>query len=1848
MSKNVKTITKILITILIIIGILLVLHNTDNAENKTYTFNCYGHTINITCADNHFYALAHDLLQNDLSSIDANGKWNVGTTVSAGNVNGSEHDGTYLMGGGSSATTKLIPNGYCGQEENGGSGVTGKIAYILDIDPNNIGLKYLNNKGEAKEKLVTRSEIADTETDKINSWDELNKFAYVLAEVYNHTDDKDYVWGENGKTRYLRGGIGKLRNYAANIENDLNNVLGFKPSLPIANVEDEQLNLSGTNTYHVRIYFVDLGGGQPRFIFKAEEATGKPIEFNIYKRKRASNGSASSTPVNEVTITVTPGDGVSSITTPTTMMSEDKDEKNGYFGKVKLIPDDNEGTCKVTIKEQQPSSHYKMPDTELTITYSNGKITNITPNIGNSDDNSKYIKLNYGIEAEPERVTSISLINDPRVTDLTIHKTNKKKTSDLEGAEFKVYFNNVESLKIGGTVQKISDLPNNEEGKKIGNITLKKVKKDDGSGYDSDRVTVSGLKTDSTGKIKLEEIKAINSKKYIIVKAQEMKAPEGYDLISGELWMLLKYNGTSWELVERTKENNELVGLTGDGQITNSLDTQYFEINSGARDAIIKDDRKIDTLNLLKIDKLDNTKKLQGATFTVTLENVKSVGEYSSGGTKSGKIIITGIKTDENGQLIINDLIVEDITKDVIITIQETGTPLAGEGYYYKAEALVKLKLTAASNYGTIIEEQDASNSSTATVSNNSINVTIANQPYITLSGMVWQDGQTGDKIVSDANGIKDDKERALGGVAVRLYKIVGNDDSIVKAGETNENNDDKNAYKNADGEGIVIYTQEDGTYEFKDVPKTNEGYRIIFGYDGINYQETNSFNFSSEKREDYGEDSKIETTPKEEYEYYKEIESTTRTTFNNTFKTIGENKAIKAGTNDATTIGYNYDVTSIEEKGYIANIGMDGTNLAVSAESQKGIHEKDFQMRARTPVYINTTANINCGLVKKVFDLALTTNVEKAEVTINGASTTYTDFSEPIIINEQPTSKSGIDDLYLYASDYNYRKSDYKTDNIENNVNPDNVEGSEIAGDELEVYVTYKVSLMNQTYKKANVDKFVYYYDGRYALIEDQSDLKGYKINSNSNNMIEFEKTDKNTYMEDQIDLTLKFKVNKYDLNGDGTIEIDLGEYGNAGEIIEYTTQEGGLIDKDSAPSNSKIIHTTQEGVVKVKNAKIEANDEDDSDQAKGLNIQIKEDKIRKISGTVFEDRKTGNKGQMDDGELGINEVVVQLIEIKKLYGQYYEYIWQEVSTDSNGYYEFTNFIPSGSNINSNEVQNYNYIVRFIYGDGAAYDLTPNRVKYNGQDYKSTKDINYKEVWYNNVMHNSTKEGVTKYDAKSSVARDNEARRLEVMAHSSTIDGKVGTALEIFTKNVQYSELTNIQKQNIAEYYNEIVKPQYDSVKDAVETEKPEEFLVAKRIKEIFGDPLPDVTAESMDEDIYNNIKRYVSYRTWMAAETSRINIQVDAADKTAIGSTELGSSAGSLEFDNINFGLVLRPETELILEKHITGLKVTPSGTGVQPIVDAKADINQILGDGDIVTSGVTTGLATIESDRGNRGFWKVETDIEEIIQGAQLEVEYTYVIKNKGEEDYLSIFLVNEYEKGKPTDYINLLKNKATEVKGNTKGNTYSYGNYLGQYYYLGEKDEELDKLVTTRVETLEQALNNEDLRYDSEVAGKHFASIGNAPKNVFDANGTLGIKDVEVLESKANDTSSFLEIKENDISKTLKLTTVLSSTGNGQLGTNLPSYIAEITSYSNAAGRRDMAIVPANLSYVHSDDSEITMNTHNEADEFWGESIIISKPTGEDKVTPMQIAIITISSLTVIGVGIILIKKIVLNK
>ena len=1284
------------------------------------------------------------------------------------------------------------------------------------------------------------------------------------------------------------------------------------------------------------------------------------------------------------------------------------------------------------------------------------------------------------------------------------------------------------------------------------------------------------LKTDANGKITFSKIQPKTTDDFsvtivesgtiskileTILKGLGMNASSisksGYKLLSGPITINFTYDTANmvWKPTLKS-ENKEKVN------ITESKENKGV-FNVGIE---VENKSKIDKLTIFKSDSQENNTRLAGATFNIKLENIEDRSEEN-------------ITTGNDGTLELKDLVIKDISKEVVIKITETSAPVG----YKKLEGAITLRLKRKGDgyeYARTEKESTISDkefvAGNIQVKNHEIGLDIKNIPIINLGGIVWNDGQTGVKenIKVEPNGVFDEGE-GFSGVELELYKY----DSKTKQSELIEKDVYGNSLQYETGAGDAVkYKKYDGTeaeynlaegeYVFPNLEKGE--YYVKFLYDGINYKTVDN------------KSNKI-------YELTKPRESKAteedRRTFDAKFKTItkGENEIknatdpifatdgqAKSADGKITTpllyLSYDYEENGERKVGSKLSTYINGKNPATG--------NFDFQMKAKSENYLESNdsnwkgvwnadgtvkkdhyaLDINCGLVQKYFDLSVGTDVKSARVTINGKEATYDykqimdgglkDLDLDKVTQNNSSEKDGVEyTLYLYYSDYNFRIEDYKTDMTQGIKDTTSDNDHSVVGNtenknkeqELEVYVTYSIILKNQSKQPGTVEKFEYYYDDKYIspTIEEMDDYD-YAIDE-ANKKITFTHKGNSTLNEDneyRKEIEVTFKVNK-DSNG----YVLKGDFSNAGEIIEYSTPNGGFIDDDSAPGNAVI--TTDNGQKKI------THYEDDSDQAKGLEISVKEDKTRTIAGTVFED---ANKNGSNDDNTPVNDVIVQLIELKSIKGSYYEYIWQQTrsgsnkvkTTSRNGYtgteytsdasgdetYQFKEFIPG------------NYIIRFIYGDGSTYDITPNVKKYNGQDYKSTIDNSYKEEWYNQANYNG-----------KSVARDNEARRLEVMAYSTTINKEKGEAID----------------------------------------NKMEDMLNA----------------------------------TWMCAETSKVNVAVEG-DNTS--------------YANMNFGLALRPQTKLTLEKHITGLKITPQGTGVQPIVDAK------IVDGNI--QGITTGLARIDSTRGNRGFWKVETDIEELAQGATVELEYTYTIKNESDEDYLSATLINEYKNLNSEEYAKHLSDIVDKNQGNlknkVKGKTNTYGTYLGEYYYTGTKGS-TDSEVLSTVNVIEDNLNN-NLKLVEETDMK-FEKVNNEAieKTVYDDAGNEKSEKIETVirNKKATETLAKDAV---DSTRTAKLTTTLSSASKE---ISYPTYIGEIVEYTNAAGRKDMEATPGNLSYVHSKDTSKTMEDSNEHDEFWGETLIVSKPTGENKQAPMQIVIITISTIAVIGVGIILVKKYVLK-
>lgn len=1405
---------------------------------------------------------------------------------------------------------------------------------------------------------------------------------------------------------------------------------------------------------------------------------------------------------------------------------------------------------------------YKQPEVYILIKKDAGitSIDNIKITVGRGEIKAWWYELKlsgqqtllYGDGNVTFENTNLNFKSEPLIppVNLTLNKVN---SLDLEGNE----------------LYNIPNIPFNikfeQDGKEI---------------YNKD------VTTGKDGKIKIENVMPKN-KNDITVTITEKKDidGDGYKVLSEPLVITLQCSddGTYW------KEKDGAGKLSGG---------EKYVVNYNTNATIgltVKLENKsiIEKLTLSKTSSVSGG-KVEGAKFKLTLTNIASIKGYKIPTTGTPTIIVT---TDKNGNIVLEDIEIADLSKDIVITMEETEAPVG----YKKIEGKITVTLKRKGNTYTIHKAEkedtvtdDEFKAGEVTLINHELVLNIKDIPIMNLGGIVWTEKiKTGKEQPDINNTYSESDDEALGGVTVRL---LDENDKTVATTKTAEKDGQEVTYLNNLGkEGTVKLKQ--GQYLFT---KLDDGtnyipvgtdYKVEIDYDGITYNPLINPDTSmlyKNKEDNKGVFSKI--TSEEDHG----LADGTKTIF-------GTENETQSKTNGGYTINYTLqDEENIPDKAIYSNVEKDGKQAFVTARSEKYLQKTDDWKT--TWKYNNGVGEINLdsyafdinfGLYKKFFDLNLGTDVDSAEIEINGQKTAYTydqildgmldkDLKEKLY----KTTDDKVDyNLYLAYSDYYYRIDDYKVPGDTNSLGQPYGEALPNKKDkntELQVYVTYALQINNQsTQHNATGVKVKYSYDEGYEYV---GDVEG-TVNDEKNKILTISNI--NLVPGESKKITLKFKVKK---NEDGTFfkkPSDTSKYTNVAEIVEYSTTEGRLVDADSAPGNTFLGEN-----------KPTTRREDDTDTANGIVITFKKNAERSISGKVF--NTNGNN---------VSDVIVQLIELVEINNKQYEYIWQETvagsntvkTTDRNGYpgksysfkvddmnkageYKFTQGIIPG-----------NYIVRFIYGDGTYFDESieskdateesKNNIKtYNGEDYKSTYvDYNYNAEWYNNIS----------LDGENSKAVDNEARRLKVMSYAVDVDGTKGAELALLSKSIGTDD---------------------------------------EKLKAVLEN-------------------------TWMCAETLKIKVPVDTdvKDNTS-DTTEVGNGSSptisNTQFNNVNFGLMERPKTKLVLEKHITGLTVKPVASGVNLIANATADINKILdqGEGDqIQLEGQRDGLSATKSGRTNRGLWYLQTDTTELAQGADAYITYTYVIRNEGDIDYLNKNLISYYKAVKAEEYAQKLSNLEGEVKDAKKQVAYTNGTYISDFYYTGTKGEN-DEEVLASVEQIQEALNPKvkfvNSTTDFNIIKNQDGSTLVENKNVYKEDGT-GITEEEIKEQiESTKATGKMKKDDKDISKKLVVSVGLSAS-EIENGGVYDSYIAQVTHYTNAAGRRDQS-TPANLSYVHSEDTRITLDKYNEEDEFWAETFRITKPTGEDKITPVQIAIITISAVAVLGVGIILIKKFVLKK
>ena len=355
--------------------------------------------------------------------------------------------------------------------------------------------------------------------------------------------------------------------------------------------------------------------------------------------------------------------------------------------------------------------------------------------------------------------------------------------------------------------------------------------------------------------------------------------------------------------------------------------------------------------------------------------------------------------------------------------------------------------------------------------------------------------------------------------------------------------------------------------------------------------------------------------------------------------------------------------------------------------------------------------------------DIALVTDMEKVEVSINGYNHIYK-YNERFIEQDKSTETNEI---------YNQGDGQPKIQFVEKNktysrdVYASDIEYAKSPKGNMEMYVTYKIAVINQsTYLKLKINSIKNAWSDKYEFQEAWDD-SGTKSVRNESIII-----GDNELINPMINpmtaryIYVKYKVdNSYLIGTDKTESLRVFAEINSYNVYDINGTEYAGIDKDSNPGNATAFK--------------EDTYEDDTDEAPGFIINHTIEK-RSVTGNIFEDKVIGitgkgntinGNGVFDDDESAIVAgVKVELIDIKNKNRVVHGIL------DSKGSYKIEGFIPGDYMIAytwGNEkynVHNYKSTI-YAYENNEKIEGLERKDKNYGADKISSED-DYKQWWIN------------------------------------------------------------------------------------------------------------------------------------------------------------------------------------------------------------------------------------------------------------------------------------------------------------------------------------------------------------------------------------------------------------------------------------------------------------------------------------------------------------------------------------
>ena len=860
----------------------------------------------------------------------------------------------------------------------------------------------------------------------------------------------------------------------------------------------------------------------------------------------------------------------------------------------------------------------------------------------------------------------------------------------------------------------------------------------------------------------------------------------------------------------------------------------------------------------------------------------------------------------------------------------------------------------------------------------------------------------------------------------------------------------------------------------------------------------------------------------------------------------------------------------------------------------------------------------INLGLVQRDrTDLNLLTDIVKTTVSINGHDTTYE-------MNKGNSTYT----QYIYEEDYNYEK-----ESNENGI-------AFYTDDGVEFYVTYEVTPHNETLTDTAITEIVDYYDANFVYSNEYTTSKGNKIagykvflngeditdkveisskskygeialnNANTENTgynklyIKF----KNDYMiknSDDLKIELSFKMNEAQKTLYEKIYTDKNtsnssNYSRLWEIGNYAEINGyktigGYIDSDSKPGNFNIVKY-ENAAKEYQKAYSNYLKNRSSDNARALKLAL---------GRLTDIR--------EDDAWKVSLVLTNSGYTRKLNGSVWEAISDTVKTATNLQNNQNGLLTY---IQENGLKGIKVELVELENDGKQISRAITRTGDNGD-----------------------------YEFKSYIPGDYVVR-FTYGEQDKDIKGKSQNQVEENLQvNGQYYQSTKANPNTDRVMY------WYDDEKDTRYSDAYDDAM--SRINQMTAS-IEDTKSTSSDYE-FDGIEKVETYthKDTIYAYTSTVYLEGEYVKDVIEGNRE--NSFYKYKVSNVDFGVTPRAIADMEIDKYVSNIKIYLQDRSVQ----LDADIDK---DG-VVTYLNDSKYANIVNVIGESNAYRdglIETLIdEELLNGATLEITYTFTVSNNGEYDTIKyiynsnkeiIGVIYYGEDYKILPFYESDRNDGVILYHDDVANEYS------EEKYVSEEEIEVKTAATEIVDYIDPNLNFKKLNNANEVINKDWEVADISKINVSrKQNEKIMDRYNTIIRIKDDNKETLYKelLPEESTTTTLTLSKVLETTS-----TNSNDY-----EYSNLV----------ELVKIHSDSGkitdlrgyDITGENKKETAEYMkiteiedpiyptiatskSETLVIHAPTGLSNKQELEAnTIIVLSALIVFATGIVLIKKVVIK-